>query len=368
MTMRARKRIAAGSSASSCFSFPTAEQGWLPAILSTRESVQGWITSTPAAAARASRSESRCSRPTARPQASRPSDGVGMSAARTVSPAYRPTRRISGPACASKDSATPNSSNNGQLVAETNSPHTLRRGNRFFSTTAIRHPALASRIAALAPAGPPPTTSASYARSLFTLARISLVAAAGRQKAMREKPGRVFVDVPEAILRPHRRELCIAESRVQAQYRIVARHGIATKQADEVAAQQRHRRAPWFAGDERRAAGGDPGKHPRERIGFEMVQEQIREDQVVRDGVRSVEPFEDVAGDHVQGPPECRETPSRFRSDEVLPVHNRGLNTGPLRGPSPGKAQQQGAVTRTELDDTAWRPSAGRHVDPAAKD
>ena len=52
---------------------------------------------------------------------------------------------------------------------------------------------------------------------------------------------------------------------------IAARHRVATKQADEVAADQRHGRAPWFARDERRAAGRDPGKQPRKRVGFEMM-------------------------------------------------------------------------------------------------
>ena len=57
--------------------------------------------------------------------------------------------------------STPSSFNNAMLAAEMNSPHTLRRGNRLFSTTATDQPARASNCAAVDPAGPAPTTSAS---------------------------------------------------------------------------------------------------------------------------------------------------------------------------------------------------------------
>ena len=49
----------------------------------------------------------------------------------------------------------------GHVVAEMYSPHTLRRGNSAFSTIATRSPPRASESAAVAPAGPPPITSAS---------------------------------------------------------------------------------------------------------------------------------------------------------------------------------------------------------------
>ena len=47
-------------------------------------------------------------------------------------------------------------------------PQTLRRGKGCFSINATDHPAEASKIAAVPPAGPAPTTMASY--SVFTTA------------------------------------------------------------------------------------------------------------------------------------------------------------------------------------------------------
>ena len=49
---------------------------------------------------------------------------------RSTSPPKNPTRRISGPASARHASPMPSRSSKARLVAEMNSPHTLRRGNR----------------------------------------------------------------------------------------------------------------------------------------------------------------------------------------------------------------------------------------------
>src|SRR5450631_4411400 len=306
-----------------------------------RESVHGCITSAPASSARASSAESKCSRPSARPQPSNSACGEGMSAARMVSPAYSPTRRICGPVRANRDTATPSSRSNGQLVAETNSPHTFRRGNGFFSATATLHPAFASRIAAVAPAGPPPTISASYSVSfsIFIATLVSSPAASCRQKAVAEQTSRVFVDLPGVRLGPRGRQLRIAKPGAHAQYCIVARDRIASEQADEVAADECRGRASRFAGNKRVAAGRDAREQQPERLVCEMVQEQIRERQVVGHGVRFVNPLEHVAGDDAQCPPKRRETLSCLGSDEVLPVHDRGLDPGPLRRPPAGEPQ-----------------------------
>src|SRR5438132_11909103 len=84
-----------------------------------------------------------------------------MSAAIAQSRANNPTRRTSGPASSVNAAATPSSTSSGRLVAERNSPHTLRRGNGTRSTSATDQPARASSSAVVDPAGPPPITTAS---------------------------------------------------------------------------------------------------------------------------------------------------------------------------------------------------------------
>jgi hypothetical protein len=70
-------------------------------------------------------------------------------------------RRISGPASFRQASPMSNLSRRAMLVAEMNSPHTLRRGNSAFSTIATARPCLASANAAQEPAGPAPMMTAS---------------------------------------------------------------------------------------------------------------------------------------------------------------------------------------------------------------
>src|SRR5471030_245104 len=101
------------------------------------------------------------------------------------------------------------------LVAEMNSPQTLRRGKLLFSTIAIDHPARASSNAAVDPAGPAPMTIASY-RMLR-----ALVDPTGGE-AMREKPRRILLKLPPAQLRPKRGKLAAGEAGLDAQNRVVA--------------------------------------------------------------------------------------------------------------------------------------------------
>src|SRR3954447_12911734 len=100
------------------------------------------------------------------------------------------------------------------LVADMNSPQTLRRGNSLFSTIAIDHPARARSSAAVEPAGPAPITMASY-RMLRALA-----AAAGHE-TMGEKPRRVLMKLPRPRFGPKRGKLAAVEAGLNAQDRVV---------------------------------------------------------------------------------------------------------------------------------------------------
>ena len=127
----------------------------------TARSAAGCSTVAPAAAARSISSASRLSRPRARPQAQRGWSAGGRGAMTDASPRISVTLRSSAPARASKASPTPSACNSGRLLAARHSPHTLRRGKRFFSVSATRQPARASRMAAVEPARPAPTITAS---------------------------------------------------------------------------------------------------------------------------------------------------------------------------------------------------------------
>src|SRR5438046_4393887 len=99
------------------------------------------------------------------------------------------------------------------LVADMNSPQTLRLGKLLCSTIAIDQPARASSSAAVDPAGPAPMTITSY-RMLRALAD-----AAGYE-AMREKSRRMLMKLPLARLRPKRGKLAAVEASLDAQDRI----------------------------------------------------------------------------------------------------------------------------------------------------
>src|SRR5688572_16335251 len=82
----------------------------------------------------------------------------------------------------------PQAFSTGRLVAEMNSPQSLRRGNSDRSTSAISHPACAKSRAAADPAGPAPTTIASNI--------------ATRLENMAERKGRTLVQGPAPVLWP----------------------------------------------------------------------------------------------------------------------------------------------------------------------
>src|SRR5688572_13881301 len=96
-----------------------------------------------------------------------------------------------------------------------NSPHTLGRGNAAFSSTATERPARARSRAAVAPAGPPPITTASNDRI------------ATRDEEVAERRRGLFNQGPSPIGRPQRAQLLAGEAGAHADHRVVARHVVA---------------------------------------------------------------------------------------------------------------------------------------------
>src|SRR5258706_12108390 len=110
------------------------------------------------------------------------------------------------------------------VVAEINSPQTLRRGNRLFSTSATLQPAWASSRAADEPAGPAPMMSASQRMSQKHLAE-------GKNPALLADPG--------AILGPQHRQFQVAESSPNTRHRIMAGDVIAPPPKNQPSAPNR---------------------------------------------------------------------------------------------------------------------------------
>src|SRR4051812_13278213 len=97
----------------------------------------------------------------------------------------------------------------GRLVAEMNSPHTLRRGKGVFSTNATDQPRCASNLAAVDPAGPAPITIASCVMARFCVL-------APRKEAMREGKSRAFLQTPTGRVRPQLGEFVPAKAGAHA--------------------------------------------------------------------------------------------------------------------------------------------------------
>ena len=130
---------------------------WEPSIATA---FQGCHTSTPCPRAASRRVGSSTARAIVLPHSRLPC-GRGIGAVALRSPASNPTRRVGGPPSLRSSGPTPIASSTGSVVAETNSPHTLRLGNAARSTIATRLPSLARKNAAVDPAGPAPRTIAS---------------------------------------------------------------------------------------------------------------------------------------------------------------------------------------------------------------
>src|SRR5688572_10557239 len=143
-----------------------------------------------------------------------------------------------------------------------NSPHTLRRGKRAFSTTATDQPARASRRAAVEPAGPAPMTIASNNRGQTTFF--------GDEK-MAEQAGPALLQLPVRVRGPQRRQLPPGEPRPHREHGIVTRDVVAAEQAQHAAPGERERRAPRLARDEDVRPRGGERKKSGECRAFEMM-------------------------------------------------------------------------------------------------
>src|SRR5207248_1784610 len=147
-----------------------------------------------------------------------------------------------------------------------NSPHTLRRGKRVFSSTMTLRPARARRAAAIAPAGPPPITSASQ--------RIAL-----RHEDMAERPCAFFFHPPSSAW-PQTRKLISAKPGAHTHHRVVARDVVTAQRPQEPAPEQRELRAARLAGDEDARAPCDEREQACKALGIEVMQEEIDHDGV----------------------------------------------------------------------------------------
>src|SRR5689334_22204023 len=190
------------------------------------------------------------------------------------------------------------------LVADMNSPQTLRRGKLLFSTIAIDHPARASSSAAVDPAGPAPRMIASYRM-------LRAPADAAGYEAMREKSRRMLMKLSLAWLRPQRGKLAAAEARLDAQDRVVSGDVVAPDRPQQMTAEQRQRTASRLAGDEQRGQRRQSREQRREVRFCEVVQEQIGGDDIHNRKPTFAESDEQISLDRFGAPPDRIEPTAR---------------------------------------------------------
>src|SRR2546423_5837405 len=232
--------------------------------------------------------------------------------------------RTSRPVAASKRSPRPRALSWAMPEAATNSPQTLRRGKRAFSSTTTARPARARRAAAMAPAGPPPITSASQ--------RI-----APRHEDMAERPRRLLFELPSAAW-PEARKLIVGKSGAHADHRVVARDVVAAQRPEEATAKQGELRAARLAGDEDARAPRDEREQARKALGLEVMQKEIGHHGVEhRAGLRKK--MEDVHRGEVGAPPERGKGVDRDAMHGRRAVYQRQPDIGPAQ--PPGDAQRK---------------------------
>src|SRR5439155_5026791 len=249
----------------------------------------GCHTLAPASAARCRSSVSSVSRPSARPQSSDVLPCDGMGAIKTVSPTNNPTCRTGGPARSRKSSAMPSWRNNARLVGERYSPQTLRRGKFAFSTTATSQPARASVSAAIAPAGPPPISSASYGSVMSVLPWCH-----SRDETMAEQPDCLFAEEPAPVFRPQRGQLLSVESRAHTGDRVVPGDLVAAEKPQPLTRTQGGGISSRFASGKAICPAGYQFHQPPQGGVGKMVQEQVGGDQINLRVGRACQPIEDI--------------------------------------------------------------------------
>src|SRR4051794_12828099 len=313
---------------------------------------QGCHTSAPAVCAACSRSPSRCSRPSALPRWATAFAGFGIKADRTASLANRPTRRTSGPACRRKSFSTPSSCSSGMLVAEMNSPQTLRRGKLLFSTIATDHPARASKSAAVDPDGPAPMTIASYRM-------LPIVVNAPRYETVRKEPRRVLMKLPQVWLRPKCRQLAAVEARLDAPDCIVAGDVVASDRPQQMAAEQRHRAAPRLAGDEQGCQWRQLREQWRELRLREVMQEKIGGDDVHLRQPAFHQNAEQISGDRLRTPAKRLEPTARCRLHDVLLIQHGDGHIAPSPRQQHRNTQHERAIAGAQIENGARHPRPG---------
>src|SRR4051812_48489047 len=155
----------------------------------------------------------------------------------------------------------PQASSKGMVAAEIYSPQTLRRGNCVFSIKATRQPASAKRRAAVLPAGPAPTTTAS--KGIFL-----------RDEHMGEGKARTLLAGPPRR-RPERGQFLAGETGADADHGIMPGYGIGADPAQLFGGEKGEGRAARLAGDEEAGPGGGHGEKAAKGLVLEMMQEKI---------------------------------------------------------------------------------------------
>ena len=123
-----------------------------------------------------------------------------------------------------------------------------------------------------------------------------------------------------------------------------------------MAGRQGEAAAPRLAGHERIGAAGATGQHVPQRPAFEVVQEEVGDDDVVALGRwRCSGPIEHVDGLRLHAPAGARVGRFRLVGDQRLPVEQRQLRLGDRGRRRLRDVEHQQAVAATELDDPQRR-------------
>src|SRR5437763_14243895 len=98
---------------------------------------------------------------------------------------------------------------------------------------------------------------------------------------MREEAVVVLLDLPRrSFARPRRAQLASDEAGANAEHAVVARDRVGAEEEDQVARTERKAAATRLAGGERVGAPGAPGKQAAQRFAIEVMEEEVRNDEV----------------------------------------------------------------------------------------
>src|SRR5579862_887026 len=168
---------------------------------------------------------------------------------------------------------------------------------------------------------------------------------------MGEESLALFFEIPRAIARPKARELVVGKAGAHACDGVVTADIVATDGPEAAAGGKWKSAATRLASDEKRRQPRRALKQDAERLRREVMEEQVRTDNVGARWRGALQEREHVCFRRLDHPSEGRKFARGLGVQKILLIDQDQADISPTRGETLGDTQHEATIARAQLDD-----------------